>query len=97
MQALYDSHARAIAIQLTGDARQDRTHEVAPGAIVGLRDGLPVEVELLAVGSDDDGARLAQIAGHYGLDVQALSASLQAAVAAPDRPVTVDVGAGRAA
>lgn len=91
MQAIYDSAARAIAIQLANDARQDRTDEVAPGAIVGLRDDEVVEVELLAVGSDDDHDRIAQIAARYGLDAQAITAALRAAVAAPNREVTLAV------
>lgn len=91
MQALYDSAARAIAIQLADDARQDRTDEVAPGAIAGLRDDQVVEVELLAVGSDDDRARIDMIADRYGLDAQAITAALRAAVAAPDREVTLAI------
>ncbi|MBF6620662.1 MAG: hypothetical protein ITG02_10590 [Patulibacter sp.] len=91
MQALYDSAARAIAIHLADDARQDRTDEVAPGAIAGLRDDRVVEVELLAVGSDDDHDRIALIADRYGLDGQAITAALRAAVAAPDREITVAV------
>jgi len=93
MQAIYDSRARAIAIQLEGDARQDRTDEVAPGAIAGLRDGHIVEVELIGVGSDDDLGRLALVSTRYGLDVESIAAAFQAAVAAPDRRVTLTVTA----
>lgn len=91
MQAIYDSDARAIAIQLETDARQDRTDEVAPGAIAGLRNGLVVEVELLGVGSEDDHVRIGMIADRYGLDAQAIVAALRAAVAAPDREVTLAI------
>lgn len=93
MHAIYDSQARAIAIQLAGDARQDRTDEVVPGAVAGLRDGRIVEVELIGVGSPDDDERIGAVATRYGLDAQALTAALRAAVAAPDRTVTVTVTA----
>lgn len=96
MHATYDTAARAVAIQLEDDARQDWTDEVAPGAIAGLRDGRVVEVELLAVGSSDDAERISLIAQRYGLDAQALMAALRAAVAAPGREVTMTV-ASRAA
>lgn len=95
MQAIYDSAARAIAIQFVSDARQDRTDEVAPGAIAGLRDGQVVEVELLAVGSDDDDARISEIVDRYGLDAEAIVAALHATVMAPDREVTLAVAARR--
>jgi hypothetical protein len=91
MHAIYDSQARAIAIQLEGDARQDRTDEVVPGAIAGLRDGRIVEFELLGVGSPDDGQRIALVSSRYGLDSEAITAALRAAVAAPDREVVVTV------
>lgn len=93
MQAIYDSEARAIAIQLDGNAQQDRTNEVVPGAIAGLREGRIVEVELLGVGSGDDLRRLAHVSARYELDGQAIAAAFRAAVAAPDRQVTVTVTA----
>lgn len=91
MQAIYDSAARAIAIQLVTDARQDQTDEVAPGAIAGLREGRVVEVELLNVGSDDDALRIGRVADRYGLDAEAINAALHAAVTVPNREVTLAV------
>lgn len=93
MQAIYDSRARAIAIQLEADARQDRTDEVAPGAIAGLRGGRIVEIELLGVGSDDDLERIALVSSRYDLDMEGVTAAFRAAIAAPDRQVTVTVTA----
>lgn len=93
MHATYDPEARAVAILLEDDARQDRQDEVAPGAIVGLRDGRPVEFELLGVGSADDVTRIGLAADRYGLDAPALIATLRAAVAVPGREVGVTVAA----
>ncbi|MDO9410102.1 hypothetical protein [Patulibacter sp.] len=93
MQAIYDSQARAIAIQLESDPRQDRTDEVAPGAIAGLRDGRIVEVELIGVGSADDLQRIGLVSARYGLDPEAITAAFHAAVSAPDRLVTMTVTA----
>jgi hypothetical protein len=93
MQAIYDSRARAVAIQLEADAHQDRTDEVVPGAIAGLRDGRVVEVELVGVGGADDLERIGLVATRYALDSEELTAAFRAAVAAPDRLVSLTVTA----
>jgi len=93
MRATYDPDVRAIAIGLGADTRHRQVREVAPNAWVGVRDGAPVLVEMIGVGSEDDEERLAAAARAFSLDGIALVAAFRAAVAVPGRPVTIEVGA----
>jgi hypothetical protein len=90
MRADYDSEANAISIAIASSQTADACDEVHPRAIVALAAGTPVEVQVLY---PDMGITepLAAVAGHYGLDVQALEAAAQSALAAPDRTVTLEV------
>ncbi|MGH2956133.1 MAG: hypothetical protein ACRDL6_03970 [Solirubrobacterales bacterium] len=92
MRAEYDSKADAISIVLvpgTEGASGDEVHERAVVAIAG---GRPVEIQLLypSLGTDEP---LGAAAGRYSLDAEALEAAARAALAAPNRPVEVDLGA----
>jgi hypothetical protein len=97
IRATYDPEARAVAIVLAADERHTVVHEVVDGMYVGLRDGMPVMLELIGMGGTDDEHRLEAAAGEYGLDAAAVLTAFRAAVGVPGREVTVDVAAPRAA
>jgi hypothetical protein len=90
MRADYDSKANAISIELEAVDSADRADQVHRRVIVALRENRPVELQLLYpdLGVDEP-LRIA--AERYGLDPEALIAASTAALAAPDRCVTVDV------
>ena len=90
MHADYDSKANAISIVLSRDVGAERADDVHPRAIVALHGGRPVELQLLYpdLGVDEP---LSAVTRTYGLDREALIAAAQAALAAPDRSVTLDV------
>jgi hypothetical protein len=96
MRADYDSSANAISIGITDAAHADKSDEVHSRAIVALADGKPVEVQLLYpdMGIDEP---LAAVADRYQLDLEALQAAAQSALAAPDRVVVLEVAARSAA
>lgn len=92
MRADYDSTANAISIAITDAPRADKSDEVHSRAIVALADGKPVELQLLYpdMGIDEP---LAAVAGRYDLDLEALHAAAQSALAAPDRVVVLEIEA----
>lgn len=92
MRADYDSSANAISIAITDTPQADKSDEVHSRAIVALADGKPVEVQLLY---PDEGLSepLAAVAERYDLDLEALHAAAQSALAAPDRVVVLEVEA----
>jgi hypothetical protein len=96
MRADYDSKANAISIELVAVDSAERADQVHKRAIVALQNGLPVELQLLYpdLGLDEP---LRAAAGRYGLDSEALIAAATAAIAAPDRVVTLDVAVRSAA
>ena len=89
-EADYDSQANAISIVLAGASSAERADEVHPRAIVALRDSDPVGLELLYpdLGIEEP---LEAASRAYALDEEALVAAVKAALAAPDRLVTLDV------
>lgn len=91
MQADYDSKANAISIALSREEGAERADQVHPRAVVALHDDRPVELQLLYpdLGIDEP---LGAITRAYGLDEEALVAAVRAALAAPDRSVTLEVG-----
>jgi hypothetical protein len=96
MRADYDSEANAISIDLADVPRWDYSEEVTDRINVALLGDRPVNVEVLYP-SDEACEDLRVAAARYELDAEALIAALRAALAAPDRVVTVDVGVERAA
>jgi hypothetical protein len=90
MLADYDSKANAISITLSPESLAERSDQVHPRAVVALREGRPIELQVLYPDSGID-EPLEAAARCYGLDREALSAATQAALAAPDRTVTLDV------
>jgi hypothetical protein len=87
MRAQYDSEANAISIELTKIEKADRADQAHKRAVVAIRGDQPIELQLLY---PDMGIAepLAAVASRHGLDEEALAA---AALAAPDRSVSVDV------
>ena len=92
MRADYDSSANAISIGITDAGRADKSDEVHSRAIVALADGKPVEVQLLYPDMGI-GEPLAAVVDRYDLDLEALTAAAQSALAAPDRVVVLEVAA----
>lgn len=94
MRADYDSEGNTIAIYLADVDRADYGDPIGepPMGVVAVANDQPVVIDLL---SPDLGIEepLSIVAERYGLDVEALLAAAQAARAAPDRIVTLDVGA----
>lgn len=90
MRAEYDSKANAISITLAREEPAERADQVHPRAVVALRGDRPIELQLLYpdLGVDEP---LCLAAERYALDLEALIASAQAALAAPDRSVTVEI------
>ena len=90
MRADYDSKANAISITLVEQAPAAEADQRHPRAIVALRNGEPVELQVLYpdLGIEEP---VRTAAAHYGLDPEALIAAASAALAAPDRAVTLEV------
>lgn len=96
MKADYDSKANALSIDLIEARRWEYSEEVSQQVNVAIAGGRPVNVELLYPNLGlEQPLRLA--AERYDLDAEALIAAAQAAIAAPDRMVTLDVGVRAAA
>jgi hypothetical protein len=92
MQAAYDSEANAISIALKPGVHAEKADSRHPRAVVALSHGKPVEVQLLYpdLGLDEP---LRTTARGYGLDPQVLIAAAQAALALPDRTVSLEIAA----
>lgn len=92
MWADYDKEANAVSITLVDSPIADRADQRHERAIVALRDGEPVSLELLYpdLGIDEP---LRAVVEQYDLDLETLTATATAALAAPDRVVTVEVAA----
>jgi hypothetical protein len=96
MKADYDSKSDALSIDLIEADRWDGGVDVdGLYCHITLASDRPVNVELL--NPRDHLELLAVAAEQYGLDGDALTAAAQAALAAPDRPVTLEVGVRTAA
>jgi hypothetical protein len=96
MRADYDSEANALDIELTPFKYFDRQEQVHDSwCTVGFAEGRLVDLELLTPAEHLDLLEVA--AERYDLDGGALLAAAQAALAAPDRVVTLEVGAPIAA
>lgn len=92
MRAEYDSTANAISIVIADVPHADRSDEAHRRAIVALADGKPIEVQILYpdLGISEP---IAAAAGRHGLDLEALTAAAQSALAAPNRVVNLEVAA----
>jgi hypothetical protein len=92
MRADYDSSANAISIAISDATHADTGDGVHSRAVVALADGQPVEVQLLYpdLGISEP---LSAVVERYALDLEALHAAAQSALAAPDRVVVLEVAA----
>lgn len=91
MRADYDSQAEALSIDLAKVDRWDDSDPIDDTYChVALRDGHPVNIELL--NPRERLSLLEAVADKYGLDAVALRVAAEAALAGPDRPITLDVG-----
>jgi len=98
MKADYDSEGDTIQIELEKVSRLGHGEDVENGAvIVGLVEDRPVMVDVIGTRKHDFEKPLRAAAELYALDGEALIAAAQAALSAPDRQVTLDVGARIAA
>ncbi len=96
MRADYDKEANAISIALVPDPSADKADKRHSRAVVALCNEEPVALELLYPDRGVD-EPLRTVAEHYGLDPEALIAAANAALAAPNRAVTLEVAARSAA
>lgn len=87
MRADYDSKANAISLHLGPSGSAERADQVHPRVIVAVRDGRPIELQLLYPELRID-EPLRAVADRYTLDTESLIAAARAAVSTPDRAVT---------
>jgi hypothetical protein len=92
MRADYDSSAETIQIELEPASRLDHDDSGVDGIVIGLFDGRAVLIDLIGTGSGIE-KRLRAAADRHDLDAEALIAAGTAALAAPNRTVTLDVAA----
>lgn len=93
MRADYDSEADALDIELFPFGHAERDEIIDDSfCVVTFASGRPAAVELLTPALHLD--LLDAAASRFGLDCGALRAAAQAALAAPDRAVEVEVVAG---
>ena len=92
MRADYDSEGDTLAIELVDDVDHADFGDdsVDPQAVVAIREGKPVIIDVIGARHDVDGP-LRAVATRYDLDVEALLAAARSALAAPDRVVVLDV------
>jgi hypothetical protein len=96
MKADYDSQANALSIDLIDVPHWDDGEEVDDSFCnVAFSKGRLANVELL--NPREHLELLEVVAEKYDLDAVALRVAAKAALAAPDRPVTLDIGAQRTA
>jgi hypothetical protein len=90
MRADFDSKAEAISIDLVDVRRWEGSEGVGRRVNVSFAGGSPVNVELLYpdLGLEEP---LRTAAERFDLDAEALIAAAKAAIAAPDRVVTLEV------
>lgn len=97
MRADYDSEGDTIQIELENVRRVGYGEDVDNGAvIVHVREDRPVMIDVIGTRHGFEES-LRTAAEQYELDAEALVAGARAALAAPDRPVTFEVGARVAA
>jgi hypothetical protein len=98
MKADYDSQGDTIQIQLEEFRRPAYGEDVGNGAVVvSVHEDRPVMIDVIGTKKHDFETPLRAAAEGYGLDAEALIAIARASLAAPDRPVQLDVGARLAA
>jgi hypothetical protein len=99
MKADYDSQGDTIQIELEPVETLSGGSDVVEGGkvIVGFHHDRPVLIDVIGTRNPGFEGALRAAASRHRLDAEALIAAAQAALAAPDRPVRLDVGARVAA
>jgi len=94
MKADYESRADTIQITLEEVERFTGGSEVIDGGavIVSFYDGRPVMIDVIGTRKHDFEKPLRVAAERHELDAEALIAIARATLAAPDRPVGLEVG-----
>ncbi len=92
MRADYDSSAETIQIELVPTNRLDSDDSDIDGIVVGVLGDRAVLIDLIGIGSGI-AERLRAAADRHDLDAEALIAAATAALAAPNRTITLDVAA----
>jgi hypothetical protein len=90
MRADYDKVADTIQIELESVDRLDGDVADIPGVLVGIRGQKAVLIDVVGTDVRVD-ERLRAVGECFELDAEALIAAARAALAAPDRAVTLDV------
>lgn len=90
MKADYDKQGDTIQIELEPVERLDRDDTDIAGLIVGIYEERPVVIDVVGTQTEIDG-RLRTAGERYQLDSEALIVASRAALAAPDRTITLDV------
>jgi hypothetical protein len=94
MKVDYDSEAHSLLFEFGAFGKDDHVEELPKGeCIVWVLDGRPTSIQLLNADMDID--VLDEAAERFELDVVELRAAAQAALAAPDREITIEVGRQR--
>jgi len=98
MKADYDSQGDTIQIELEPIKQPGYGEDVENGAVVvSVFEGRPVMLDVIGTRNHDFEKPLRTAAEAYELDAEALIAIARAAIAVPDRPLHLDVGARIAA
>jgi hypothetical protein len=93
MRADYDSEGDTIQIELEEVRGLGQSEDVENGAVVvGIFEDRPVLIDVIGTRKHGFEVPLRIAAERHGLDAEALIAAAHAALAAPDRPVRLDVG-----
>jgi hypothetical protein len=97
MKVDYDSEGKSLLFEF-GEFREaedgDYVEELAGGVcIVWIHDDQPESIQLL--GADKRIELLDEAAERFELDAESLRAAARAALAAPDREITIELGAKR--
>lgn len=90
MKADYDSEADALSIDLIEIERWQGSEIIDDDfCFVALAGGLPANINLLSPRKNL--GLLKKVAGRFDLDHEAIVVAAEAALAAPDRPVVIDL------
>jgi len=94
MKVDYDSEGRSLLFEFGEFGKDDHVEEMATGeCIVWVLDGHANSIQLLD--ADRDLKPLDEVAERFDFDKLELRAAALAALAAPDREITIEVGAQR--
>lgn len=95
MKAEYDSEADALSIDLVEVEHWDGSEIIDDTyCVVALADALPVNIEVLNPQTHLD--VLEKAAERFDLDLEAITVAARSALAAPDRPVVIELLARQA-